>query len=362
MLYYFLYSLKDAFFGFNVFKYITFRAAVAAFTAFALSVILGPFVINKLKQYNIGQNIRTNETPTLFPLHKDKQGTPTMGGILIIFAIAASTLMWADLKNQFVIITLVAILWLGAVGFADDYIKLVRKRSKGLSALTKLTGQIILGLGIGAYLFLNPAIKTNLDIPFMKKLFLDLGLFYIPFVMLVIVGTSNAVNLTDGLDGLAIGSTIIVALTYGAFCYVTGHLKFSDYLNIAYIPGTGELAVICAAMLGAGLGFLWFNSYPASVFMGDTGSLALGGAIGVISVLIKKELLLLVVGGVFVLEALSVIIQVASFRTRGKRVFLMSPIHHHFQLKGWSESKVIVRFWIIAIVLALISLMTLKLR
>lgn len=362
MLYYFLYSLKDLFFGFNVFRYITFRAAMAAFTAFVISIALGPLVIKGLKKLNIGQNVRKEETPTLYPLHKDKEGTPTMGGILIICAIVFSTLMWADIKNKLILISIIAVVWLGLVGFVDDYIKLVMKRSKGLGAFTKLTGQIILGLGIGIYLFLDPSIKTNLDIPFMKKLFVDLGIIYIPFVMLVIVGTSNAVNLTDGLDGLAIGSVTIIALTYGAFSYMTGNIKFGEYLNIIYIPGSGELAVFCAAMLGAGLGFLWFNSHPASIFMGDTGSLALGGAVGVVSVLIKKELLLLIVGGIFVAEALSVIIQVASFRLGGKRVFLMSPLHHHYQLKGWSESKIIIRFWIVAIILALISLSTLKLR
>jgi len=295
-------------------------------------------------------------------MHKDKAGTPTMGGLLIVTAIVISTLLWGDMTNKYVLLALVSIIWLCVVGFLDDYLKMKLKKSKGLTARSKFIGQIMLGLMLGLYVYFDPQIGKQLDTPFLKNLVMNLGIFYVLFTMTVIVGSSNAVNLTDGLDGLAIGCTIIVVLTYTALSYITGNAKISEYLNIIYIPGTGELAVFCAAMLGAGLGFLWFNCFPANVFMGDTGSLALGGAIGVVATFIKKELLLLIVGGIFVMEALSVIIQVTSFRFFRKRVFLMAPIHHHFQMKGWSESKVVIRFWIIGIILALVSLSTLKLR
>ena len=362
MFYHFLYPLKDLFFGFNVFKYITFRAAGAAITSFLICIILGPVIIRKLKQFRIGQVVRGEEAKGIYEFHKDKAGTPTMGGLLIVTAIILSTVLWADLTNKYVLLAMLSIAWLCVVGFVDDYIKLSLKRSKGLTAKSKFIGQIILGLLIGLYIYFDPQIGENLDIPFLKNAFIDLGVFYIFFTILVIVGSSNAMNLTDGLDGLAIGCTIMVALTYTALSYMTGNFKISDYLNIIYIPGTGELAVFCATILGAGLGFLWFNSNPAEVFMGDTGSLALGGALGIVAIFIKKELLLLMVGGIFVAEALSVILQVASFKLLKKRIFLMAPLHHHFQMKGWSENKVVVRFWIVAAILALLSLSSLKLR
>ncbi len=362
MLYHLLYPLRDIFFGFNVFKYITFRAASASICAFVISIVFGPLVIKYLTYLKVGQYIRKEEVPALYDLHKSKEGTPTMGGLLILIAVLLSTLLWADLTNGYIQWVMLITLFLGMVGFADDYIKLVKKRSLGLKPMTKLFWQIIIALALGVRVFCDPEISTNVDIPFFKDLIINLGIFYILWVAVVIVGSSNAVNLTDGLDGLAIGCVIMIALAYTGFSYLSGHSRFSEYLNIIYIPGTGELAVFCAALIGAGLGFLWFNSYPATVFMGDTGSLALGGAIGTVAVFIKKELLLLMVGGIFVVEAISVILQIASFRLRGKKIFLMSPIHHHFQLLGWSESKVTIRFWIIGAILALLSLSTLKLR
>lgn len=362
MFYHLFYPLRDIFFGFNVFKYITFRAAAGAVTAFLISVMLGPFIIGRLKQFKIGQIVRKEEAQGIYEFHKDKEGTPTMGGLFIVLAIILSTILWADLTNKYVLLAIFSTAWLCVVGFVDDYIKLSRNRSKGLTAVSKLMGQVILGLLIGLYIYFDPQIGLNLDVPFFKNLIVDLGLWYIVFSMLVIVGASNAMNLTDGLDGLAIGCAIMIALTYTGLSYVTGNFKISDYLNIIYIPGTGELAIFCATILGASLGFLWFNSHPAEVFMGDCGSLALGGAIGAVSILIKKELLLLLVGGVFVAEAVSVILQVASYRLFKRRIFLMAPLHHHFQMKGWSENKVVVRFWIVGAILALLSLSTLKLR
>ncbi|HOX09171.1 MAG TPA: phospho-N-acetylmuramoyl-pentapeptide-transferase [Candidatus Omnitrophota bacterium] len=363
MFYHLLYPLRDIFFGFNVFKYITFRAAGAAVTSFLLCMLLGPFIIERLRELKIGQVVRSpDDAKGIYEMHKNKAGTPTMGGLLIVTAIVLSTLLWGDLTNKYVLLSLMSIIWLCAVGFLDDYMKMKLKVSKGLTARSKFIGQAMLGLMLGLYVYFDPQIGKDLDVPFLKDLVINLGIFYVLFTMLVIVGSSNAVNLTDGLDGLAIGCTVIVVLTYTALSYITGNVKMAEYLNIIHIPGAGELAVFCAAILGAGLGFLWFNSFPANVFMGDTGSLALGGAIGVVATFIKKELLLLVVGGIFVAEALSVIIQVASFRFLKKRIFLMAPIHHHFQMKGWSETKVVIRFWIIGIILALISLSTLKLR
>lgn len=362
MFYHLFYPLRDIFFGFNVFKYITFRAAAGAVTAFLISVMLGPFIIGRLKQFKIGQIVRKEEAQGIYEFHKDKEGTPTMGGLFIVLAIILSTILWADLTNKYVLLAIFSTSWLCVVGFVDDYIKLSRNRSKGLTAVSKLMGQVILGLLIGLYIYFDPQIGLNLDVPFFKNLIVDLGLWYIVFSMLVIVGASNAMNLTDGLDGLAIGCAIMIALTYTGLSYVTGNFKISDYLNIIYIPGTGELAIFCATILGASLGFLWFNSHPAEVFMGDCGSLALGGAIGAVSILIKKELLLLLVGGVFVAEAVSVILQVASYRLFKRRIFLMAPLHHHFQMRGWSENKVVVRFWIVGAILALLSLSTLKLR
>jgi len=360
--YHLFYPLRDIWFGFNVFKYITFRTAFASITAFLISIIAGPFVIKWLKNLKIGEDTFRKDAPNLYQYHKHKEGTPTMGGLLIIISIVSSTLLWADYTNKYIVIALMSILWFGAVGFVDDRIKLTRKKSRGLLMATKLTGQLLPAFLIGLYLYIEPGATTNLDIPFFKKVFLDLGVYYIFFVILVIVASSNAVNLTDGLDGLAIGCVCAIALTYTIFSYVSGHMTIAEYLRILYIPGSGELSIFCASMLGASLGFLWFNSHPATVFMGDTGSLALGGAIGAVAVLIKKELLLFVVGGIFVVEALSVIMQIASFRLMGKRIFLMAPLHHHFQIKGWAESKITIRFWIVAIVLALFGLVTLKLR
>jgi len=362
MLYHFLYPLREIWFGFNVFKYITFRAAMAALTAFLVSIIFGPFVIKWLKGLSFGQHIRREHVESLYDLHKHKQGTPTMGGLLILLAITVSTLLWADIANQYVLLTLAAFLWLGAVGFADDYVKIVKKRNLGLRAGMKLLGQVSLGVLLALYVMRFTPIPTELSVPFTKHFILNLGLWYILFVVLVLASASNAVNLTDGLDGLAIGCTIIAALSYAILSYVAGNFKASDYLNVFYLEGSGELTVFCAAMVGAGLGFLWFNSPPANVFMGDTGSLALGGGLGVVAIFIKKELLLFLVGGIFVIEALSVVLQVVWFKTTKKRLFLCSPIHHHFQLLGWPETKVTIRFWIVAIVLALFSLATLKLQ
>ena len=361
MLYHLLYPLKEFWFGFNVFKYVTFRAAMASITAFLLSVIIGPIIIRALSYLKIGELPRRAYVEDLYKLHKHKEGTPTIGGIIIILSIVISVLLWARLDNRFIVLCLISVLWLGIVGFVDDYIKLIKIKSLGLSITTKFIGQLVLGIGVGLYLYFDPQISTELYVPFLKHALMNLGIFYILFVVMVIAGTSNAVNLTDGLDGLAVGCVSFIALAYSIISYLTGHLKFSGYLNIYYLPGASELTVFCACLAGACLGFLWFNSYPATVFMGDTGSLALGGAIGVVSVLIKKEILLLIVGGIFVAEALSVIIQVISFRFRGKRVFLMAPFHHHLQLKGWPESKITIRFWIVALILALFGLATLKL-
>lgn len=362
MLYYLFYPLRDIWFGFNVFRYITFRAAMASLTAFLISIILGPFIINWLKRLNFGQNIRREYVESLYDLHKHKQGTPTMGGVLIILSIIVSTLLWADLLNKYLMITIFAFLWLGAVGFMDDYIKVSKKRNLGLGAGAKFLSQIILGLIISLFIIMFTPIPKTIGVPFFKHIIINLGIFYTLFVVLVLTSSSNAVNLTDGLDGLAIGCTIIAALTYSILSYIAGHFTFSGYLNIFYLHGAGELAVFCAAIAGAGLGFLWFNCYPANVFMGDTGSLALGGAIGTVAIFIKKELLIFIVGGIFVIEALSVVLQVVWFKTTKKRLFLMSPLHHHFQLLGWPESKITIRFWIVAIILALLSLSTLKLQ
>jgi len=363
MLYHLLYPLKDILFIFNIFKYITFRSAMATLTAFILSLFLTPKLINKLVQYKILVNVRkADESPQLYELHKHKESIPTMGGIMIIFTIILSTLLWARLDNLYIILSVLIIIWLGILGFLDDYLKLKKDKPKGLSPSIKLTGQIILGLIVGAILYLKVPSITLLDIPFFKELKLDLGIFYILFVILVIAGSSNAVNLTDGLDGLAIGNVIMVAVAFSILSYVTGNIKFSDYLFIPYIKDAGELTVLCASIIGGGLGFLWFNCFPASIFMGDVGSLALGGLLGAISVFIKKELLLVMVGGVFVLEAVSVILQVGSFKLRKKRIFKIAPLHHHFQFLGLSEPKIVVRFWILAGLLALLMVVTLKIR
>ncbi len=335
---------------------------MAAMTAFLVSLIFGPAIIGILKNLKIGENVRREDSARLYELHSSKQGTPTMGGILILLAIISSTLFWADIFNRYIILALFSTLWLGLTGFLDDYLKHIRKCSRGLTVTAKFSSQIILGLVLGTIFFLDPRFSTRLDLPFLKNVSLELGIFYVLFTILLITSTSNAVNLTDGLDGLAIGIVVMVAVAFSILSYVSGNIKFSQYLLIPYIPGSGELTVFCAAIFGAGLGFLWFNCYPASVFMGDAGSLSLGGALGTVALLIKKELLLVIVGGIFVVEALSVILQVASFRLRNKRIFKIAPLHHHFQFSGWQENKVIVRFWIIASLLALLTIITLKIR
>jgi phospho-N-acetylmuramoyl-pentapeptide-transferase len=359
MIYYFLYPLHTSFSALNVFRYITFRTIYASLTAFVICFLLGPWVIRKLSFMQVGQYIREDGPQS----HHKKAGTPTMGGTLIIGSVAASTILWADLSNQLVWITLLVLLGFGTVGFVDDYLMQVKKRSKGLTAKGKLALQTALALMIGYLLVLDPNFTTQVTVPFFKRISPELGWWYVPFAAFVIVGASNAVNLTDGLDGLAIGPTIIAAVTYMIFAYVAGHIKIAEYLQINYVPSCGEVSVFCGALAGAGLGFLWFNAYPAQVFMGDVGSLSLGGSLGTVAVITKQEILLVLVGGLFVIEALSVIFQVGFFKmTKGKRIFRMAPLHHHFELKGWPEPKVIVRFWIIAIALALISMSTLKLR
>ena len=362
MLYYFLYPLRNLISGFNVFRYITFRTAWAALTALVISFILGPWLIERMRQIKLGQFIR-EEGPKS---HQQKAGTPTMGGILINIAILIPTLLWADVLNPYIWIVLFVTFAYGAIGFIDDYRKLVKRHNLGLTARQKFTMQFLVALAAGLAIAYLPSIHNNystvLTFPFFKTLHLNLGFLYIPFIMLVIVGASNAVNLTDGLDGLAIGTTLIAAVAYTILTYAAGNFRVADYLRIAWVPQTGELAVFCGAMVGASLGFLWFNAHPAEIFMGDVGSLALGGAIGCLAVMIKQEILLVFVGGLFVVEAASVILQVASFKLTGRRIFKMSPLHHHFELAGWRETKVVVRFWIIAIIFALVSLSTLKLR
>ncbi len=362
MLYHLLYPLRDFIFAFNVFRYITFRAAMACLTAFLLSLIFGGPLIKKLKELKIGEKINKADSLKLDDLHRHKQSTPTMGGILILGAVIVSTLLWADIANRCIWIVLFSTLWLGLTGFADDYLKQVKKKASGLAPGVKLASQVILGLILGIILIINSQHNVKLDIPFLKGAGLDLDGLYILFVILVIAGSSNAVNLTDGLDGLAIGIVVMVGLAFSVLSYVSGNINLSHYLLIPYIKGAGELTIFCASIIGAGLGFLWFNCYPASVFMGDVGSLALGGAIGTVALLIKKEMLLVIVGGIFVLEALSVILQVGSFKLTKKRIFRIAPLHHHFQFLNWPENKVIVRFWIIAGLLALFTLVTLKIR
>ena len=362
MFYHFLYSLKDLWFGFNIFRYITFRASMAAVTSFAICVIFGPMIIRHLRRLEIGQYVRKEHVGGLYALHKDKEGTPTMGGILIIIAVLSASVLWCRLDNDYVLLALGGMVWMGLIGLADDMLKLRNKSSKGVQAVTKLAGQALLALIVGLFVIHTKAIGPGLYVPFLKNAVANLGVFYIFFVLLVVVGASNAVNLTDGLDGLAIGCVTFITVTYAIISYVTGHAGLSKYLQVFYLPGSGELTVFCAALTGAGLGFLWFNSHPATIFMGDTGSLSLGGALAIVSVLIKKEILLVIAGGVLVAESMSVILQVLSFKLRKKRLFLMSPVHHHFQIKGWHESKITVRFWIIAAILALLSMATLKVR
>ena len=360
MLYKLFYSFHEVYSAFNVFRYITFRTALAVITAFLITFVMAPWVIQKLKKLSVIQHVREDGPKT----HLDKAGTPTMGGILIILSVVISTMMWADISNKFILIMITAISGFGFIGFADDYLKAVKKDSKGLRGWYKFGIQIVLAMIIGLLFYHNPNDLhiAKLSIPFFKRWLVDLGWFYIPFSILVIVGSSNAVNLTDGIDGLAIGLVGIACLANGALVYISGNFRISEYLHVLYLPGTGELAVFCGAMFGAALGFLWYNSYPAEIFMGDVGSLGLGGALGTLAVITKQEIVLAVVGGIFVIETFSVIIQVVSFKLTGKRVFKMAPIHHHFEEKGWAEPKVIVRFWIVGIILALLSLTTLKLR
>jgi phospho-N-acetylmuramoyl-pentapeptide-transferase len=358
MLYHLFYPLASSIKLFNVFRYLTFRTIYAMITALVVSFIIGPWMIRMLESLQARQVIRTDGPES----HLKKQGTPTMGGVLILTAIVLPTLLWADLSNLYIWATLFIIVGYGMIGFMDDYKKVVEKNPKGLSARQKMFWQLLLSGAVGCFLYTLPGFSSEIYFPFFKNLHPNPGLFYIPFVMLVIVGASNAVNLTDGLDGLAIGPVAINAGTYLLFTYIAGNIKYSSYLQIPFIPGCGELAVLCGAMVGAGLGFLWYNSYPAEVFMGDVGSLPLGGALGTLAVITKQEFLLVIVGGVFVIEALSVIFQVGSYKYRGKRIFRMAPIHHHFELKGVAEPKIIVRFWIITIILALVAISTLKLR
>ncbi|NOX33538.1 MAG: phospho-N-acetylmuramoyl-pentapeptide-transferase [Deltaproteobacteria bacterium] len=359
MLYKFLYPLHVDFSYLNIFRYITFRTIYGGLTAFLICFLFGPFVIRKLSQMQIRQIIQTDGPES----HLEKQGTPTMGGILILFSIFLTTVIWGNLSNHYVNILLLTLLLFGFIGFIDDYLMQVKKRNMGFSAKSKFLIQVLFALFISFLIYKCPDFDSRLTIPFFKNVSPDLGIWYIPFACLVIVGTSNAVNLTDGLDGLAIGPYIVASVTYMFFAYVAGHVQIAQYLHVRHIASAGEISVICGILAGAGLGFLWFNAHPAQIFMGDSGSIPLGGILGTIAVITKQEILLLIVGGLFVIEALSVIIQVSYFKlSKGKRIFKMAPLHHHFELKGWHESKVIVRFWIISITLALISLSTLKIR
>ena len=346
--------------AFNVFSYLTFRAITSTLTALFISLYFGPKLIRYLQKMQIGQTIRDDGPES----HLVKSGTPTMGGILILASIVISVLLWADLSNIYVWVVLFVVVSFGVIGFVDDYRKVIRKDANGLIARWKYFWQTVIGLSTALFLYYiaQGPNETALLIPFMKEVLPQLGIFYVVMTYFVIVGTSNAVNLTDGLDGLAIVPTIMVAGAFALFAYVTGHANFSSYLNIPHIALTSELVVVCTAIVGAGLGFLWFNTYPAQVFMGDVGSLSLGAALGVIAVLVRQELVLFIMGGVFVMETVSVILQVGSYKLRGQRIFRMAPIHHHYELKGWPEPRVIVRFWIISLILVLIGLATLKLR
>ena len=359
MLFHFLYPLHANFVGFNVFRYITFRSIGGAVTAFLIMLILGPLFIRAMQRFQIGQVIRDDGPQS----HLKKQGVPTMGGLLIIFSITLSTLLWARLGGSLIWLALFILLFYGLIGSYDDYRKIKKKNSKGLSARGKLACQIIGAAAVGLYLYHHPGFNGHLNVPFFKNMNPDLGWLYIIFAILVIIGASNAVNLTDGLDGLAAGPTVITAAVYLVFSYLAGNVIMSEYLQIAYVAGSGELAIFCGSIVGGCLGFLWFNAYPAQVFMGDVGSLALGGSLGAVAIIIKQEILLTIVGGIFVMEALSVIMQVGYFKlTKGKRIFLMAPFHHHFEKQGWHETKVVVRFWIVSIILGLFALATLKLR
>ena len=367
MLYHILYPLRDIFSPFNIFQYITFRSASAAILALLISFILGPAIIRKLNQHQIGEEIREYGPEA----HQKKKGTPTMGGVIILTAIILPTFLLADMSNSFVQILLIATIWMGLIGFFDDYLKTIKKMKKGLVARYKLTGQILLGIIITWWIYHTPAwdnFRTVTSLPFFKDAVVDFGMLYPLMIVLVVTGTSNAVNLTDGLDGLAAGLLAISFSVFATIAYISGRVDFSDYLNIIYLPGAGELTIFTAACVGACLGYLWFNAAPAEVFMGDVGSLSTGAALGTLAILLKKEFLLVIIGGVFVAEAVSVILQVGYFRyTRmktgeGKKLFKMAPFHHHFELKGWPESRVVIRFWIIGLLLALLTLTTFKIR
>ncbi len=361
MLFHLLYPLNEQFAVFNVVRYITFRAAAAVVTALVLTLVLGPGFIRWLRRLSIGQNIRA-EGPER---HQQKAGTPTMGGVLILFSMIVPTLLWARLDNIYVWLALAVTAAFGAIGFSDDFLKVRRGRNQGLTAKVKFLLLALVAAAGGMILIYLPNdynFSPTIAFPFFKTAVFNVGLLYIPFVALVLTGSSNAVNLTDGLDGLAIGATMIAAATYAIFTYIAGNSVVAGYLQVPYVRSVGEVAIFCAALVGASLGFLWFNAHPAEVFMGDVGSLAIGGAIGVVAVLSKQEMVLVLVGGLFVIEALSVIVQVASFKLTGKRVLRMAPLHHHFELEGWEESKIIVRFWILSILFSLLSLSTLKLR
>ena len=364
---YLLHRLSDQFIGFNVFLYVTFRAVAAAVTAFSLCIVFGPRVIRILTALKIGQPIRqASEVHRLAELHGSKQGTPTMGGVLIIGSVFISSLLWARLDNRFVWLVLFSMISLGFLGFADDYLKVTKKKTDGVPGRIKLVYQLVLAVIVTAVFLTSPLLEVqarSLYLPFVQApVITNMSWLTVIFFALVIVGASNAVNLTDGLDGLATGCTITVAFAYALISYAAGNFRIAEYLQVPFYPFTGELTVVCAALIGACLGFLWFNCHPAKVFMGDTGSLAIGGMIGVVAICCKQELLLALVGGVFVLEAVSVILQVLSFQMTGKRIFLMSPLHHHFELCGWKENTVIVRFWILSAIFALLGLATLKLR
>ena len=356
MLYYFLYPLTKYHAVFNVFQYITFRTIYSVVTALVLSFILGPFLIRKLKRMRVGEVVSGDGPPS----HINKTGTPTMGGTIILFVVVLSVLLWGNLTNVYIWILIFLIIGMGIIGFVDDYGKVVSKRG-GLRPSVKFIAQVVVAL-VAALALYYTDFDTTVTIPFFKDVYIELGALYVPFIVLVVVGTSNAVNLTDGLDGLAIGPLMICASTYMLLAYLVGHVKIAEYLHVMHVPMAGEVAVFAAAMAGASLGFLWFNTYPAQIFMGDVGSLPLGGSLGMLAIMTKQEILLILVGGIFVVEALSVIFQVTSYKLTGKRVFAMAPIHHHYELKGWAEPKIIVRFWIISIMLALLAISTLKIR
>ncbi|MCZ6713368.1 MAG: phospho-N-acetylmuramoyl-pentapeptide-transferase [Deltaproteobacteria bacterium] len=358
MLYHLLFPLAEQISAFNVFRYLTFRSIGAALTALLIAFIVGPALIGLLEDRQLGQTVRDDPPDR----HQEKAGTPTMGGVLILLALITSTLLWAEWTNPYIWIVLGVTLGCGVLGFCDDYRKAVRKIPSGIRARTKLFWQFAIASAAAIALYLLPAFDAEISLPLLKDFHPSIGAAYIPIAVLLIVGFSNAVNLTDGLDGLAIGPVLITAAVIGLFAYVCGHRVLADYLELKYVPGAGTLAIFCTSMLGAGLGFLWFNTYPASLFMGDTGSLALGGALGVMAIVIRQEIVLIIAGGIFMVEMFSVIVQVASFKLRGRRVFRMAPIHHHYELKGWPEPQIIVRFWIISVIPGLVALSLLKLR